>query len=36
MLENRRDTYVLGGCRKIQSMYILCVYTRDLDGIPTF
>lgn len=36
MLENRRNIYVFGGFRKIQSMYTLCMYTFDLYGIPVF
>lgn len=36
VLENRRNIYMFGGFRKIQSMHTLCMYTSDLYRIPVF
>lgn len=36
VLENRRNIYMFGGFRKIQSMHTLCMSTSDLYGIPVF
>lgn len=36
MLENRRNIYVFGGFRKIQSLHTLCMYPSDLCRIPVF